>query len=186
MPNEVEIKFEISDRLALEEKLRTHNFHEKTPSTHEMNTLYDYPQLELRKRGELLRIREFGGKWKVTHKAKGNAGKHKSRAETETSVGDGGKLEAVFGSLGLNPVFQYEKFRSEWTDGKGDVVLDHTPVGDFGEIEGEPDWIDAVAKLLGIGENQYITASYAELFQAYKRRTGSAAANMTFQECGTK
>lgn len=186
MANEVEIKFLIDDRKVVEAKLQSNGFHEKTPSTHELNTLYDFPGLDLRRRGELLRIREFGGKWKVTHKAKGNAGKHKSRAETETSVADGEKLDAIFISLGLLPAFRYEKFRSEWTDGKGDVVLDHTPVGDFGEIEGEPDWIDQIAKLLGISEKQYITSSYAELFQQYRSRTGCKAANMTFEECGTK
>src|ERR1039457_4797962 len=56
MPNEVEIKFQIADRKALEEKLRSAGFREKTPSTHEMNTLYDFPGLALRKKGELLRI----------------------------------------------------------------------------------------------------------------------------------
>jgi adenylate cyclase class 2 len=185
MPNEVEIKFQITDRKALEEKLRSAGFREKTPSTHEMNTLYDFPGLALRKKGELLRIREFGGKWKVTHKAKGAAGKHKSRRETETSVGDGHPLAAIFESLGLKPAFTYEKFRAEWTDGKGDLVLDHTPIGEFGEIEGEPDWIDNTAKQLGISEAQYMTGSYAELFSQFKTRSGCKAANMTFKECGT-
>ena len=186
MANEVEIKFAITDRSSLEEKLRSSGFHEKTRPTHETNTLYDSPGLDLRKRGELLRIREFGGKWKVTHKAKGAAGRHKSRKETETSIGDGAKLGEVFEALGMKIAFRYEKFRAEWTDGKGDVVLDHTPVGEFGEIEGEPEWIDHTAKLLGIEENQYITSSYSELFQQYKKRSGSKAANMTFEECGTK
>lgn len=186
MANEVEIKFEISDRAGLEEKLRSHGFREITPSTHEMNTLYDFPGDKLRERRELLRIREYGGKWKVTHKAKGSVGKHKTRAETETSVGDGEPLAAIFEALGLRPTFRYEKFRAEWSDGKGHVVLDHTPIGELGEIEGEPDWIDHVAALLGISENRYITGSYAELFQQYKRRTHSKAENMTFAECGTK
>jgi adenylate cyclase, class 2 len=186
MANEVEIKFLIDDRKSVEEKLRAHGFREKTPSTHEVNTLYDFPGLKLRSQGELLRIREFGDKWKVTHKAKGNTGKHKSRAETETSIGDGEKLAAIFESLGLQTSFRYEKFRAEWTDGEGDVVLDHTPIGDFGEIEGEPDWIDQVAKLLGVSEEKYITGSYAELFQQFKRRTRCAAENMTFEECGTR
>lgn len=185
MPNEVEIKFLIEDRSALEDKLGQSGFREKTRSTHETNTLYDFDGQKLRKRGELLRIREFGGKWKVTHKAKGTAGRHKSRLETETSVADGEQLAAIFQSLGLAPSFRYEKFRSEWTDGRGEVVLDHTPIGDFGEIEGPPDWIDEVAAQLGISPDKYITGSYAELFQKFKARTHSNAENMTFAECGT-
>lgn len=186
MANEVEIKFLISSRAQIEQKLREHGFREETPATHEMNTLYDFAGSPLRKKGELLRIRKFGEKWKVTHKAKGAAGKHKSRAETETSIGDGEKLAAILESLGLKPSFRYEKFRAEWTDGKGQVVLDHTPIGDVGEIEGEPDWIDHVAKLLGVAESEYITGSYAELFQKFKRRTHCEADNMTFAECGTQ
>ncbi len=185
MTNEVEIKFLIEDPGAMEAKLRSHSFREKTASTREVNTLYDFPGLTLRKKGELLRIRQFGDKWKLTHKAKGHSGKHKTRKETETSVGNGAPLAEIFESLGLKPVFRYEKFRSEWTDGKGDVVLDHTPIGDFGEIEGEPEWIDHVAKLLGVPEDQYITGSYTELFQQFKKRTHCQAENMTFAECGT-
>ena len=86
----------------------------------------------------------------------------------------------------MKPSFRYEKFRSEWTDGKGQVVLDHTPIGEFGEIEGPPDWIDHIAKLLGISESQYITDSYAALFEQFKRRTHCKGENMTFDECGTK
>ena len=186
MANEVEIKFLILDRPAVEAGLQANGFREQTPSTHEMNTLYDFPGNTLRAQGQLLRIREFGGRWKVTHKAKGAAGRHKSRAETETSIGDGRQLAAIFESLGMQPSFRYEKFRSEWTDGTGHVVLDHTPVGEFGEIEGSPDWIDHTAKLLGVSEDQYITGSYAELFQKFKNRTRCQAVNMTFDECGTK
>lgn len=185
MPDEVEIKFRIDDRATVEERLRAAGFQEKTPATHEMNTLYDFPGMDLRKRGELVRLRDFGGKWKVTHKAKGTTGRHKSRMETETSVGDGEKLATILQALGVKPSFRYEKFRSEWTDGNGDVVLDHTPIGEFGEIEGKPEWIDRTARKLEISEDKYITGSYAELFQQYKTAKNSSAANMTFADCGT-
>ena len=62
------------------------------------------------------------------------------------------------------------------------MVLDETPIGSFGEIEGPPRWIDRVAKALAIPREQYITKSYAELFYAWKRRTRSRAQNVTFAE----
>jgi len=182
MPNEVEIKFAIPDLKQIRHKLKSHKFKEFTPRTHEMNTLYDRPLQTLRRRGEVLRIRKFGDSWKVTHKTKGKAGRHKTRKETETKVDDGKRLEEIFGALGLTPAFCYEKFRSEWSDGTGHVVLDETPIGVFGEIEGPPRWIDRVAKTLGIQRQQYITKSYAELFSDWKRRTRSKAKNMTFAE----
>src|SRR5580658_2470919 len=125
-PQEIEIKFLVPDLKALEKKLRDLGFREETPSTHEINTLYDLPGQKLRRKGELLRLRDYGGKWKLTHKAKVLGGKHKSRGELETGVDDGTKMDAILGVLGFSPVFVYEKFRAEWSDGKGEVVVDRT------------------------------------------------------------
>ncbi len=151
-----------------------------------VNTLYDLPGGDLRRNGELLRLRDYGGKWKLTHKAKGKAGPHKSRAELETGVDDGKMMNAILLALGYAPSFAYEKYRAEWSDGQGHVVVDHTPIGDLAEIEGESDWIDRVAASLGVGTNDYITSSYAELFFDWKRKTQSEAENMTFEETGVK
>ncbi len=178
--NEVEIKFRVADVAALEQRLRKLGFHEQTPRTHEMNTLYDLPGGALRARGALLRIRQYGAAWTVTHKARATVGPHKSRRELETPVADGEKLAAIFAALGFVPGFRYEKFRSEWSDGSGAVVIDETPIGNLGEIEGPAAWIDATAKQLGVGRAQYITDSYAALFFAWKQRTGSPAEEMTF------
>jgi len=94
-------------------------------------------------------------------------------------------MHAILTALGFTPSFRYEKYRAEWSDGAGDVVIDRTPIGDLAEIEGPPQWIDRIAELLGVGESGYITASYAELFFRWKQRTASPARNMTFDECGT-
>jgi adenylate cyclase class 2 len=181
-PQEVEIKFLVSDLKALERKLRELGFHEGTPSTHEVNTLYDLPGQKLRRKGELLRLRDYGGKWRLTHKAKVKLGRHKSRGELETGVSDGKRTDAILRALDYSPSFVYEKFRSEWSDDEGYVVLDHTPIGDVAEIEGKSRWIDRIARELGVKPADYITKSYAELFFDWKRRTGSKAENMTFRE----
>src|SRR5262252_7607479 len=168
---EIEIKFRVNDLHGLTRRLRAAKFRRVTPRTHEMNTLYDLPGLPLRKRGDLLRLRKYGNDWVLTHKAKGKVGRHKTRVEMETKVGDGGKMEAILRALGFEPTFRYEKFRAEWADGKGHVVIDQTPIGNYGEIEGPPRWIDRTAKALGIGRTDYITDTYAGLFFAWKRRT---------------
>jgi adenylate cyclase class 2 len=179
---EVEIKFRIGDLQALNLKLRESGFRLKTARTHEMNTLYDLPGDPLRKQGSLLRIRKYGELWTVTFKSKGSEGRHKSRKEIETLVEDGEALTEILQSAGFQSGFAYEKFRTEWHDGKGHVVVDETPIGNFGEIEGAPEWIDAAAGKLGISENQYITDSYAVLFQKWKQQTRSNAMVMTFEK----
>jgi adenylate cyclase, class 2 len=186
--HEVEVKFEVDDREALIERLKSLGFVQVTEHTHEMNMLYDLPGGQLRQRGALLRVRQYGAKWTITYKDRNNIrpGRHKSRREIETVVQDGQALSNILENVGFEPSFAYEKFRSEWSDGTGHVVLDETPIGNFGEIEGPPPWIDEVAGRLGIPDDQYITSSYAELFVAWKRKTRSKAQQMLFSEIPSK
>jgi adenylate cyclase class 2 len=177
---EVEIKFRITDLSALNRRLRDSAFRLVTPRTHESNTLYDLPGPILRQRGEMLRLRRYGDVWTLTHKSKGKTGRHKSRIELETRVQDGRKMHAILHALGYRPTFIYEKFRAEWSDGNGHLVVDETPIGNFGEIEGPRRWIDRTANLVDIIPEDYITQTYADLFFAWKRRTRSPAGEMTF------
>ena len=137
-----------------------------------------------RQRGEILRLRKYGERWTLTHKSKGTARRHKSRQEYETEVADGESLDRILRTLGFSPSFRYEKFRSEWTDGHGNVVIDETPIGTVAEIEGRPRWIDRTARRLGIPPSAYITLSYGALFEEWRHRTGSRAQEMTFAAVG--
>jgi len=181
MSREIEIKFRVADLRGLARKLRAAGFRLVTPRTHEMNTLYDLPEQVLRGRGELLRLRKYGSAWTLTHKSGGKKARHSSRIELETGVTDGKKTDAILRGLGYAPSFRYEKFRAEWTDGKGQVVVDETPIGNFCEIEGSPRWIDASAKKLGVNAADYITKNYAGLFLDWKLQTNSPAEEMTFK-----
>jgi adenylate cyclase class 2 len=181
MADEVEVKFLVADPGALERKLREIGFWRKTASTFERNTLYDTGD-KLRSKGEILRLRQYGEKWKLTHKAKGKDGRHKTRAESETAVSSGEEMDAILRALGFAPSFVYEKYRAEWSDGQGDAVVDRTPIGNLAELEGKPDWIDAIAAKLGIAESQYITKSYGQLFEDWREKSGSKARNMSFEE----
>jgi len=189
--NEVEIKFRLVDQDGLVARLRQLGFQQVTRRTHEMNTLYDLPGHPLRDRGDVLRLRKYGETWVLTHKSKGKSNKkdgpHKTRIETETRVENGEKMEAILRALQFEPSFRYEKFRAEWKapGGEGHVVIDETPIGNFGEIEGTPEWIDSIARELQIDRKQYITETYAGLFLSWKRETGSGAQEMTFEAIGS-
>jgi adenylate cyclase class 2 len=181
MQRETEIKFRVAEVRELARRLRLAGFRLVTRRTHEMNTLYDLPGEVLRKRKELLRLRKYGSAWTLTHKSGTTRGHHSSRVELETAVADGRKMDAILRTLGYLPSFRYEKFRAEWADGKGHVVVDETPIGNFCEIEGPPRWIDATAKTLGVSAADYITKNYATLFVEWKQETGSPAEEMTFK-----
>ncbi len=181
---EIEVKFEVADAAALDEKLRAIGFHCITPRTFERNVLYDTPDRRLRAQQSILRIRKYGDRWVLTHKAltpdNDPAARHKRRVETETEVADGEALGAVFTQLGYSPAFTYEKWRTEYADASGHCVIDETPIGIFAELEGPEGWIDSTSARLGLDASQLSTLSYGRLFEEWRARTGSAAPDLTF------
>jgi adenylate cyclase, class 2 len=184
MAVETEIKFRVDDLAGLSRRLEAAGFRLQTPRSFESNVLYDTPDRRMRARTEILRIRNYAGRCLLTHKRLPDAGpgedRHKHRIETETEVSDGDALAQVFLSLGLVAAFRYEKWRTEWQDGEGHCVVDETPIGDFAELEGSPDWIDRTAQRLGIQTAQYITLSYGRLFDQWRQQQGSPAQDLTF------
>jgi adenylate cyclase, class 2 len=182
---ETEIKFSVSDLAGLRELLAATGFHVHTPRSFEANILYDTPDRQLRARTEILRIREYAGRSTVTYKRLPSNGpsedRHKHRIETETEVKDGDALAEIFLSLGLVAAFRYEKWRTEWTDGEGHCVVDETPIGDYAELEGSPEWIDRTAARLGIDPSRYITLSYGRLFDLWRQSHPGTGDDLTFE-----
>jgi adenylate cyclase class 2 len=183
---EIEVKFRVADRDALESQLRGLGFHCDTPRTFERNILFDTPARDLRNTRQILRLRSYGGKWVVTHKQTlpddSPLARHKQRIETESGVEDGAALERIFAALGYQPAFVYEKWRSEWSDAEGHCVIDETPIGLYAELEGPPAWIDATLDRLQVHSADVTTLSYGRLFEVWQQETGSKAVNMAFAE----
>jgi adenylate cyclase class 2 len=185
MAVETEIKFRIADPAGLVQRLESAGFRLQTPRSFESNTLYDTPDRRLRARTEILRIRSYAGRWTLTHKRLPGAGspggnRHKHRIETETELTDGNALAEIFKSFGLVAAFRYEKWRTEWTDGEGHCVIDETPIGNYAELEGTPDWIDRTAICLGVSHGEYITLSYGRLFDLWCEQHHCLAQDLTF------
>jgi adenylate cyclase class 2 len=189
MPIETEIKFRVDDLAELTCRLEAAGFRLQTPRAFESNVLYDTPDRQMRARTEILRIRNYAGRFTVTHKCLPDDGPgvdtHKHRLETETGITDGAALEEIFLSLGLVAAFRYEKWRAEWTDGEGHCVVDETPIGNYAELEGKPEWIDRAAARLCVDPAQYITLSYGRLFDLWREQHHSSGEDMTFAAVGT-
>jgi adenylate cyclase class 2 len=184
MAIETEIKFPLNDLAEFSLRLAAAGFRLQTPRAFESNVLYDTPNRAMRARTEILRIREYAGKWTVTHKRPPEDGPaedlHKHRIETETEVGDGAALAEVFRSLGLVASFRYEKWRTEWTDGEGHCVVDETPIGNYAELEGSSEWINRAASRLGVAQEQYLTLSYGRLFDLWRESHQADVEDLTF------
>jgi adenylate cyclase class 2 len=188
MPIETEIKFRVDDPAALNARLEAAGFTVVTPREFESNVLYDTPDRAMRARTEILRIRNYAGRWTVTHKRIPDSGvgedRHKHRVETETEMADGAALAEIFLALGLVAAFRYEKWRSEWTDGEGHCVVDETPIGNFAELEGSAEWIDRTAARLRVDPAEYMTLSYGRLFEQWREQHHSTAQDLTFAAVG--
>jgi len=91
-----------------------------------MNTLYDLPGEILRGRKELLRLRQYGSEWTLTHKSKSRLDVT-AAARNWNLVGDGKQMEFNLGALflGYTPSFGMKSFapNGRW---KGAVVVDET------------------------------------------------------------
>lgn len=188
---ETEVKFRVHDLTRLEALLASTGFHQVTPRTFEHNILFDTPQRDLRAIHSILRVRRYGNRWIVTHKAVPPGGDpasehHKHRVETETEVEDGEAIATIFASIGYQPSFTYEKWRTEYADSTGHCVIDETPIGLFAELEGPSEWIDRTADRLGLTHADLMTLSYGRLFDQWRSETGSPAENLTFGEISTE
>ncbi len=179
---ETEIKLALDGVSQGRRLLRRAGFRVSRRRVHERNTVFDTPDGTLRSRGQLLRLREAGSLVTLTFKERATTSKHKSRVEFETAVGDPETVRAILGALGLEPVFWYEKFRTEYAveGSKGLATLDETPIGVFLELEGEPSWIDQSAAAMGFQQSSYITDSYAALYRVFSSARGGDPAMMAF------
>jgi adenylate cyclase, class 2 len=180
-----------------------------TGRVHEWNVVFDTAENELKRRGQLLRIRVetpdtphprpartsskrtiLTFKRRFVGRRAGNANRrHKVREELELQVADSGTLTQIFKALGLRAWFRYEKFRTtyrlpesaRWATGLL-IELDETPIGTFVELEGPYQAIDRAAKALGFSKDDYILTNYLQLFTDYRRRKGERAGDMVFSK----
>jgi adenylate cyclase class 2 len=185
MAVETEIKLRVPHRPEpIRALLEALGFQATGPRELETNQTFDRAADELRQSGRLLRLRSAGGRWTVTYKGPAEANsEHKSREEIETDVSDGPAFAQILEKLGYQPSFAYEKYRTtfEAPGEDGIVTLDETPIGNFLELEGPGYWIDRTAVRLGFGTADYITSSYAALYEEYSRTGQPVPRDMKFQ-----
>lgn len=119
----------------------------------------------------------------MTYKGPGRRERHKSREEIEFEVSNPENFHQVLERLGYTPGFRYEKYRTKFAASgePGIVTIDETPIGVFLELEGPAQWIDRTAARLGLSEAEYLTHSYAALYQEYRRSKPHAPPDMIFQ-----
>lgn len=177
---EREIKFPGAELEKLRERLLDLEAERVGPPAFEDNWILDRGS-ELIDSGRILRLRTDGGRARLTFKGpmrlEGNV---KVREEREIEISGADEAMALFENLGYQVVRRYQKVREEWHLGGVTIALDHTPIGDFAEFEG--DGAETVAKRCGFDPEKAERRSYLRLYQDYLKKNPDAPPEMVFNK----
>lgn len=175
---EREVKVRVDDLDAVRRRLVEADAELLEPRSRECNTLFDRDG-ELQGHGCALRLRRDGQGARITFKGPAVFEQEvKSRTELETSVGDADRFEQILVALGLSATLRYEKDREQWRLGEAVVALDHTPLGDFVEVEAEAplEYLGALGLEGAVREK----LSYVGLWLEERRSNSQLGADMLF------
>ena len=180
---EIEIKLRVSREAEIRERIAGAGGRLLHDREFEDNRVFDFPDGTLMRRGEMLRIRILERGVILTFKGPGHVedGK-KVREETEALLApsEAGAITQIIERIGMTQAFRYQKYRTTWEITGLLVTLDETPIGAFLELEGDSGSIDAVAALLGYARDEYIAASYRDLYMMKRLDSPDAAHEMVF------
>jgi predicted adenylyl cyclase CyaB len=175
---ERELKFARADLAALRQRLAELEAERLSAAGTEDNWVFDR-EGELAAAGCLLRLRSDRQGSLLTFKGPAQfEGQAKVRLEHESRVDDAEELRKVLAALGYQAVRRYQKRREEWRLGGVTVALDHTPIGDFVEFEGEG--AATVARRCGFVAEAAERRTYLELYDEYLRQNPGAPQDMVF------
>lgn len=179
---ELEVKFYLSRRTALERKLIALGGRLVNRRVHEVNLRFDTPDLTLLAEGKLLRLRQ-DDRVRLTYKGPGGVQSGaRLRQELEITASDFDTTRALVEALGFQMQMMYEKYRTTYTYGSVEIAFDELPTGDFVEIEGpDGDSIQRTAQQLGLSWERRILDSYTVLFERTRERLGFDFRDLSFE-----
>ena len=186
---ETEVKLRIAGVERTRAALRRFGWCVSRKRHHERNAVYDRRGNVWLTTGRLLRVRGAGKSCKLTVKLPiEHQEDYKIVEEFEITADDPVQLARILEALDFEPAWQYEKFRTEFRKPRerGMIVLDETPIGDYLELEGAPQWIDRTAQCLGFSKEDYVVDTYRSLFVDYINAKERKPRDMLFGEEGLR
>lgn len=170
---EVEVKILEIDRPKIE-RLLVELGGEKTFDGEMHAAFFDFSDKRIRKKGDVLRVRQEGETVVMTYKAHLEKGAAKVMAEHETVVGSMDEVQAILTAMGMQVVKETHKHRTEYELPTGKVVIDDykgslAVIPLFLEIEA-PDLaaIYGIAESLGYGPADCKNWNTADLIVHYQ------------------
>lgn len=177
---ERELKFTGVELDALRQRLKELSAERVAAGSFEENWVFDRDG-EIEDSGCILRLRKDGRGASLTFKGPQSfEGRVRVRQEHETEVGNADAARALLEGLGYAVVKRYQKVREEWRLGSVLIALDHTPIGDFAEFEGEA--ADRVASRCGFEPEEAERRSYLRLYADHLGDHPDAPSDMLFPD----
>jgi len=178
----MEVKFLIADLPALLKKMEGFGAKTLRPRMLEVNLRFDTPDMRLRSRAEVLRLRQ-DDQTILTFKGPGEIVDGViSRQELEVSASDFQTTRAILEGLGFQVFMTYEKFRQNYRLNGLVASVDELPYGNFIELEGSsPEHVCGTAALLGLDWEQRINVSYTALLEIFNQKTGHTFRDLSFE-----
>jgi len=168
---ETELKIPVSDLDSVREALVRGCAIQTHPFVREVNVLLDTDDRRFKESGSILRLRKYGEHHVLTFKGPVRYhGAIKERPEYEVGCEDVGPMLELFEHLGFSTIARYEKDRESWLLDGVAIVLDHTPMGNFVELEGPPDVLEATALLIDLDPGTAVRGSYLSLWSEHRAR----------------
>jgi adenylate cyclase class 2 len=179
---ETEIKLYVPDLAQVESGLLRLGAALVTPRSYERNIRYDKPDKSLSERGLVLRLREDNRirltyKEPISHDDDGIT----SRFEAEVDLSDLDTMHLILGRLGFVPYVVYEKYRTTYHYQDAEIVLDEMPYGNFVEIEGKTESIQAMITALNLQDAPRLKGNYLSIFDGIKAALQLEFNDLTFE-----
>ncbi len=177
---ETEIKLYVPNLDRVRARLATVGAELEAARVFERNVRYDNQTGTLTGQGIVLRLRE-DSRVRLTYKERPTLIQDMvSRFEAEVTVDDFAVMDIILRKLGFVPFVVYEKYRTTYRFAGTEVVLDEMPYGNFVEIEGTVETIQAAVETLDLTNAPRIKLSYLALFTYLKAQLGLEMPDLSF------
>ncbi len=179
---ESEIKIPVAELDSIRRRLDQKGAEQLSPRQDEVNILFDTTDGSLGANGRVLRVRRVGERSLLTFKGPASwDGAVKLRREIELEVSSSRAISEMLHALGYAPWMRYEKKRESWTFGGVRIELDHTPMGDFVELEGPVADLEDTARALELDPERAVAQSYISLWQLFREEHPDLGHDMVFE-----
>ena len=176
---EVETKLKIDDIEHTEEQIKELIGDYKGEKT-EIDLYYDHPNIQILSGGRALRVRDAGGKYRLTYKGPKKDDVTTSRAEIEIGIESAREMIEILNELGFYEICEVKKLRKTYLLKDLIITLDNvSDLGEFIEVEGKAsnddefeekkDEIFKLLKKLGLSTEEISQRSYLEMLLDEKR-----------------